>query len=44
MTLKITDPEADALVRELASYTGETETQAVLNALRERLQREREKQ
>lgn len=44
MTLTIKDPEADALVRELARYTGETEAQAVLNALRERLEREREKQ
>jgi antitoxin VapB len=44
MALTIEHPEADALVQELTDYTGETPTQAVLNALRERLKREREKQ
>jgi antitoxin VapB len=40
MALSIKDPEADRLARELASVTGESLTQAVLRALRERLQRE----
>lgn len=40
MPLNIKDPEADRLVRELASRTGETITEAVLKALRERLKRE----
>ena len=33
------DPEAEALVRELAGKTGETEGEAVVRALKERLQR-----
>ncbi len=40
MALNIKHPEADRLARELAARTGETITQAVLNALRERLKRE----
>jgi antitoxin VapB len=40
MALSIKDPEADRLARELAARTGETLTQAVLQALRERLVRE----
>ena len=40
MALSITDPEADRLARELAERTGETLTQAVVTALRERLARE----
>jgi antitoxin VapB len=44
MTLTINHPEVDELAHELASYTGETVTQAVVNALRERLEREKEKQ
>lgn len=44
MAITLTHPEADKLARELAAYTGETITQAVLNALRERLDREKEKQ
>jgi antitoxin VapB len=41
MALSIKHPEADRLARELAACTGETLTQAVLEALRERLRRER---
>jgi antitoxin VapB len=40
MPLNIKHPEADRLARALAQATGETLTDAVLNALRERLQRE----
>ena len=39
MALSIKDPEADRLARELAARTGETLTQAVVMALRERLAR-----
>lgn len=41
MALNIKHPEADQLARELAARTGESITEAVLNALRERLRRER---
>jgi len=44
MALTINHPEANLLVQELTSYTGETLTQAVLNALRERIKTEKEKQ
>ena len=40
MPLSIKDPEADQLARKLAQRTGETITQAVITALRERLARE----
>jgi antitoxin VapB len=40
MALSIKDPEADALARKLAGLTGETLTQAIVVALRERLARE----
>ena len=40
MALSIKDPEADRLARELAAKTGETLTQAIVVALRERLARE----
>lgn len=40
MALSIKDPEADRLARELAARTGESLTEAVLVALRERLARE----
>ena len=40
MALNIKDAEADRLARELSARTGETITEAVLNALRERLKRE----
>lgn len=39
MALSINDPEAEALVRELAVKTGETEEQALRQSLKERLQR-----
>jgi antitoxin VapB len=40
MALNIEHPDADRLARQLAEQTGETLTDAVLNALRERLSRE----
>jgi antitoxin VapB len=40
MALSIKHPEADRLARELARRTGETLTEAVVTALRERLRRE----
>lgn len=40
MALSIKHPEADRLARELAAHTGETLTEAVIEALRERLVRE----
>jgi antitoxin VapB len=40
MALSIKDPEADRLARELAKRTGESLTQVVVVALRERLARE----
>jgi antitoxin VapB len=43
MALSIKDPEADRLARAVARRTGETLTQAVVNALRERLEREQRK-
>jgi antitoxin VapB len=39
MTVLIKDDEADELIRELAARTGETLTDAVKQAVRERLQR-----
>jgi antitoxin VapB len=39
MTLNIKDPEADTLARALAQTTGETITQAVTIAVKERLER-----
>jgi antitoxin VapB len=41
MVLSIKDSETDHLARQLAEETGETLTEAVKNALRERLERER---
>lgn len=41
MALSIKDPEADRLARELAARTGESLTEAVVRALRERLARHR---
>jgi antitoxin VapB len=41
MALSIKDPETDRLARQLAATTGETLTEAILNALRERLARQR---
>jgi len=43
MALSIKNPEADRLARQLAECTGESLTEAVLNALRERLKREQGK-
>jgi antitoxin VapB len=40
MPLSIKDPEADRLARALAQRTGETLTEAVITALRQRLDRE----
>jgi antitoxin VapB len=39
MTILIKDPEADQLIRRLADRTGESITDAVKQAVRERLQR-----
>ena len=41
MPLNIKNPEADRLARELAGLTGESITEAVMEALEERLARER---
>ena len=43
MALSIKDPEVDQLARELANRTGETLTDAIRVALRERLRREQGK-
>ena len=43
MPLSIKDPTADQLARALAQRTGETLTEVVVNALRERLEREQRK-
>jgi antitoxin VapB len=43
MPLSIKDPEADKLARNLAQRTGESITQTVITALRERLAREQRK-
>jgi antitoxin VapB len=43
MPLSIKDREADELARRLARKTGETITQAIVTALRERLAREQQK-
>lgn len=40
MALNIKDPEADRLARDLAARMGETITETVVKALRERLKRE----
>jgi antitoxin VapB len=41
MPLNIRNPEAERLASELAKYTGETKTEAVIKALRDRLARVR---
>jgi antitoxin VapB len=41
MALSVKNPEADQLVRELTAETGETITEAIVVALRERLERVR---
>lgn len=43
MALSIKNPEAEQLAQELAASTGESLTEAVVNSLRERLQRERKR-
>jgi antitoxin VapB len=43
MPLSIKAPEADALARKLADTTGESITEAVIVAMRERLEREERK-
>jgi antitoxin VapB len=43
MALSIKDPEADRLARAIAARTGESLTQAVVNALRDRLAKEERK-
>ncbi len=43
MPLSIKAPEADRLARELAETTGETITEAVIQAMHERLAREQRK-
>ncbi|MBM4353636.1 MAG: antitoxin [Deltaproteobacteria bacterium] len=43
MALSIKHDEADRMARELAKLTGESLTQAIVVALRERLQRQRAK-
>ena len=43
MVLSIKDPEADRLARAVAAETGELLTQAVVKALRDRLENERRK-
>lgn len=40
MALNVKNPEADRLARELAARTGETITEAIVVALKERLDRE----
>ena len=44
MVLIIKDPEADRLARAVANRTGETLTQVVINALRDRLSRKERSQ
>jgi antitoxin VapB len=41
MALSLKDPETDRLAREVAKLTGESLTEAIRNALSERLARER---
>ncbi len=41
MAISIKDPETDRLARELAQATGESLTEAIRTALRERLERHR---
>lgn len=43
MALSIKNPEVDRLARELSALTGESMTEAILVALRERLRREQGK-
>jgi len=43
MAIIIKDPETDRLARALAAATGETITDAIRNALRDRLEREQQR-
>ena len=43
MTLEINNPQLDELLRELIEFTGETEPQAIVKSLQERLDREKSK-
>lgn len=43
MSLNIKNPEAHRLATQLAALTGESKTRAVVEALRERLEREKQK-
>ena len=43
MALSIKDPETDRLARELAAATGESITDAIRNALRDRLRRQQDR-
>ena len=43
MALEINQPEVDKLLQELVAFTGETMPQAIVNALRERIDREKAK-
>ena len=43
MAISIKDPETDRLARALAAATGETITDAIRNALRDRLEREQQR-
>lgn len=43
MALKINQPEVEQLLHELVDYTGETATQVLINALRDRLAHEKAK-
>ena len=44
MALSIKHPEADRLARELANRTGQSLTEAIVTALREKLEREERRQ
>jgi antitoxin VapB len=44
MALRIDNPQAENLAKELANRTGESVAQAVITALRERLERETRRQ
>lgn len=43
MALTVEHPEVDKLVSELTGFTGESTTQVIITALRERLNREKSK-
>lgn len=43
MTLEIDHPQLNELLKELTKFTGETEPQAIVKSLQERLEREKSK-